>query len=413
MEQGSGFTAQSKTKVVWMFVAFCAVLMMVMAAMAIKNYKDSQNILTESVEERMLAIAVAARELIDGELFVSLNSAEDVESSSQALHTLSGLKSMANEVGAKYIYALKKIGDEYYFVFDTDSEIEGYFDSYTPGEVHLKAFQGINAAQAINMDDRWGSFATAAVPLYHNGILVGIVSADIEDGFIERNKDAQYRNVIILISLVGVMLVSMTVLLSVLLDRIRKMQAILFRQANYDKLTRLPNRQYLMDYLEVMTKDRSTGIFYLYFIDLDNFKSVNDTAGHDAGDALLQDIASFLISSQVSEGTKAFRPTAGALNVAARIGGDEFIIVSSAPANDEAACEYAAQLIEGLQTRVKNESIKRFNVGLSIGIAKYPDHSANFHVLLKYADIAMYHAKKENKNAFRMYEVDMKAKEEK
>jgi diguanylate cyclase (GGDEF)-like protein len=66
-----------------------------------------------------------------------------------------------------------------------------------------------------------------------------------------------------------------------------------------------------------------------------------------------------------------------------------------------------------LLEKVPDKNIKKYSVGFSIGIAMYPDHSKNFHVLLKYADIAMYHAKEGGKNAQLMYNDDMKAKDEK
>lgn len=138
---------------------------------------------------------------------------------------------------------------------------------------------------------------------------------------------------------------------------------------------------------------------------MDNFKLVNDNAGHDAGDELLRHIAQYLDST--AENAKSFRPSAGQLNIAARVGGDEFIQVVNGVDTAEKAAEVAKHLLENFQSEQIDRYIEKYKVGMSIGVALYPYHSANYHVLIKYADVAMYHAKHGGKNQYRIYTEEM------
>jgi len=405
------FTVKNRTGIFFVFLFFCILLMVLVSFFAVKNYGDSQEILQSSVNDRMIGIACAARENIDIEKFMSYNSLDDIMADDDYMDELNSLKNLASDVGAKYIYALKEIDGEYYFIYDTDPEVidkEGIYEAYEIEEVHERAFQGEIAAQASGTDDIYGSFSTAAVPLYYGGKLVGIISADIDDEHILDNENVQFWNMAVLIAIIGVMFVIMAVLLLIMLKRISTMQDLLYRQSRYDKLTSLPNRQYLLEYLEDISSREEK--YSLFFIDLDNFKQVNDTAGHDAGDELLRHIGEYISSAH--KNSKAFRPASGSLNVAARIGGDEFILVAPNLSEQESLV-FAQELVANLKNEVKNSNIEKFGVGLSVGVALFPEHSENFHVLLKYADIAMYHAKHAGKNMCFVYSMEMKAKDEK
>ena len=185
------------------------------------------------------------------------------------------------------------------------------------------------------------------------------------------------------------------------------MQKKLFDMANYDVLTGLPNRQYLMNYLTEISQKalEQQASFALLLIDLDNFKSVNDNAGHDAGDELLRDIAKYLDS--MNSNSKSFRPPPGLLNVSARIGGDEFIqIIYNVETIDEVE-KVAKKLLDNFRSHVNNRNVEKYHVGLSIGAALFPYHTNNYNVLIKYADIAMYNAKSGGKNAYCIYSDDM------
>ena len=402
------FNKEHQVKILAGFFAFCFILLSVMSFMVFKNYRETQKTLEGSIDERMVSLAMAAKETIDIEKFNSYNSLDDIENDPAYVKELVNLKALAGSVGAKYIYALKKIDDKYYFIYDTDPAIDAFFKEYIQVPDMIKeAFEGKHSA-AANIVDEYGSFSTGAIPLYYNEKLVGVVAADIDDHYFNENREKQFWNMAVLVGFIIGILVIMTLLLIFLLKQIKSMSDQLFKQAHYDKLTSLPNRQYLLEHL---TKMEDMNVRYsVFFIDLDNFKSVNDTAGHDAGDDLLKNIGNYL--SNASDKATAFRPASGALNVAARIGGDEFILVAPDLSEEEAE-KFAEELIDGLNKKIPDKNIKKFGIGFSIGIAMSPEHSKNFHVLLKYADIAMYHAKKSGKNACLIYNDEMADKDEK
>lgn len=127
------------------------------------------------------------------------------------------------------------------------------------------------------------------------------------------------------------------------------------------------------------------------FVDLDGFKSVNDTFGHDAGDSLLKEVAVRLRSC--------LRET----DTAGRIGGDEFLLVASEINSNEDAGLIADKIIKALTLPVFTGEAK-LEIGASIGIAVYPEHGNDAEILIKKADTAMYHVKKSGKNNFTFFE---------
>jgi GGDEF domain-containing protein len=203
-----------------------------------------------------------------------------------------------------------------------------------------------------------------------------------------------------------------------LMRKLKIMQERLMRMAHYDLVTGLPNRQYLIDHLEARLAADDKSPFALFFTDLDNFKTVNDRAGHDAGDALLKRIGEYLGAALDDPGaspgaSRVFRPSAGRLNVTARIGGDEFVLLVPGIESREAAAALAQAILDRFRRTLIDEHIGKYDVGLSIGAALFPAQSEDYHVILKYADIAMYHAKHAGKNDYRVYEDEMPQKREK
>lgn len=385
---------------------FFMIILSVVVGMNVKNTVELRGILEESVESQLISISLAAREILDVDAFIAYDNANVAEDPAYQA-TLAKLRQLCDSVGAEYIYALKEMDGEYVFVFDTDTEDEAIFIPYEIAEVHEEAFTGEDAADTMNVDDDYGSFNTGAVPIWKDGKIVGIISADIEDAYLERSyKSAMWNS----IALIGMLLFTMIIMLiSVirLIRKIRTMQDRLEYMAHYDNVTGLPNRQYLLDFLAKTIKSKVP--FALFFIDLDNFKRVNDNAGHDAGDELLRHIGHYLEDS--AEGTKSFRPSAGRLNIAARIGGDEFIQVVRDIDTVEKAEAAASKLLQNFKSQHTDRYIDKYDVGMSIGVALYPYHTENYHVLIKYADIAMYHAKNAGKNQFCIFQDEMAGEE--
>ena len=376
--------------------------------MTLKNTNDLQDILEESIKSELISASVAARGLLDVNKFMSYNSVDDIladEEDYQA--TLEKLRKLKRQIGVEYIYALKLIDGKYYFIFDTDEEITTLFDEYEISYVHERAFLGYNNAGVMNVTDEYGSFNTGAVPIWKQGQVVGIISADIVDEYVQESKAASSRNAIILVSALLLAMVALVTIVWLLLRNVWRIQDELFRMANFDVLTGLPNRQYLMTYLDALAERAllRDEPFAFLLIDLDNFKMVNDGAGHDAGDELLRHFALYMES--VHEHSKSFRPPAGILNVSARIGGDEFVqIVPGIGTTDEAEM-IAKKLLDNFTSQAIDRYIEKYEVGLSIGVALFPYHTDNINVLIKYADVAMYHAKRGGKRTFRLYSEDM------
>lgn len=167
--------------------------------------------------------------------------------------------------------------------------------------------------------------------------------------------------------------------------------------AHHDSLTNLPNRAQLQDRLEQAIKyaRRDRGQVAAMFIDLDNFKRINDTLGHRVGDALLKEVAIRLKHS--------VRP----VDVVARLGGDEFVIVIIGMDVLSNAAAAASRILESLRMpyRVENHEIQS---GASIGIAVFPSDSDNSESLMKNADIAMYHAKSQGRNTYQFFTQTMR-----
>ena len=384
-----------------------------------KNTEELTEITRASMEAQLIAVAQSASKLIDLEAYMHYTSPEAVQADKDThAQVLGALRSLGINVGAKYIYVLREIDGAYYFVFDTDTEVDTTFMSYQLSEVHERAFTGAWSAGIMNVQDEYGSFNTGAVPIYYAREIVGIVCVDYEDRFFsESMRTAEHNQIILVVTLLAV-LTTLTVFLLLLLHRLSAAQQDMRRLAQNDALTGLPNRVYLFEYLEELNHQRPQEPFALLFIDLDNFKMVNDSAGHDAGDELLRKIAGFLeeksrsFMKDVEEDAITFRPTAGLLNVSARVGGDEFIQVFPGATTEEDGRRIAEFLLKRFKTEVVSRYVDLYQVSLSIGVAMYPYHSDNHHVLIKYADTAMYHAKKSGKNQYRVYEDGLLGKDE-
>jgi diguanylate cyclase (GGDEF)-like protein/PAS domain S-box-containing protein len=168
--------------------------------------------------------------------------------------------------------------------------------------------------------------------------------------------------------------------------------------ANHDALTGLPNRLMFNQLLNqaIQSTKRHKKQLAIFFIDLDRFKIINDTLGHEAGDQLLQEIA------------RRFKETLRAVDVVGRFGGDEFVILIE-DFTDKTQVENVAHKI--LSAAIKPMVIvgEECRVTASIGISVYPEHGHDEQSLMKNADIAMYFAKEEGKNNYQFYNKDIKA----
>jgi predicted signal transduction protein with EAL and GGDEF domain/FixJ family two-component response regulator len=200
----------------------------------------------------------------------------------------------------------------------------------------------------------------------------------------------------------------------------KEAQAHIHRLAYFDGLTGLPNREWIHDYLQqslIEARHLNRGLALLY-IDLDQFKRINDTLGHETGDALLRQVAERLQAGLDLEGDgdepvvplDMGKPspsgTARARGRLARVGGDEFIVVLTGRTDIAQAQWAAARMLSILAAPFQQESYELV-VTPSIGIAMYPEHGSDAQSLLKNADGAMYEAKASGRNQLRVFDSSM------
>ncbi len=162
--------------------------------------------------------------------------------------------------------------------------------------------------------------------------------------------------------------------------------------AQHDFLTKLPNRVLLADRLiqAIAHAQRLSTQVALIFLDIDNFKNVNDTLGHNVGDAVLKEVAQRLLHCVRGSDT------------ICRLGGDEFVLLLQDLHNNQALGEVAQKLLKSAAMPFQIEQ-NLFQISLSIGIAVYPQDGESPETLLRHADVAMYRAKKSGKNNFHFY----------
>ncbi len=187
----------------------------------------------------------------------------------------------------------------------------------------------------------------------------------------------------------------------------KETEAHIHRLAYFDALTGLPNREWIGEYLNRTlgaSRDRAAPAALLY-VDLDQFKRINDTLGHPTGDALLQQVARRLavaLDLAAEPGVARATPAAGGVSAElARVGGDEFIVVLTGAAGQAEAERVASRILDALAAPYLQNGYELV-VTPSIGIAMYPEHGADAETLLKSADGAMYEAKAAGRNQFRV-----------
>jgi diguanylate cyclase (GGDEF)-like protein/PAS domain S-box-containing protein len=172
----------------------------------------------------------------------------------------------------------------------------------------------------------------------------------------------------------------------------RRVEEQVRHMAHHDALTQLPNRSLLQDRVgqAIARAKRKREQLALLFIDLDRFKSINDSLGHSVGDRLLQAVGARLLGCT------------RAADTVARIGGDEFVVLLGDVERPESARQVAQKLLEALSAPLELDG-HGLQVTPSIGIAVYPGDGEDVETLLRNADSAMYHAKREGRNNAQFY----------
>ncbi len=180
------------------------------------------------------------------------------------------------------------------------------------------------------------------------------------------------------------------------LTEFRQLESKIKRMAFFDTLTGLPNRNMINDRvpLALAHADRNGQKFAVLFLDMDDFKSVNDSLGHSIGDELLKEVALRLSGLLRGEDT------------VARIGGDEFVILLTGLKDINYSTRFAERIIAALKPVFKIDKHEIYS-SFSIGIAVYPTDGIDAETLFKCADSAMYRAKEQGKNSYYMHNPKM------
>lgn len=249
----------------------------------------------------------------------------------------------------------------------------------------IKQQPEIYTIETISIDDKSVQMALKYEPRYELWILSEIDHNQIVDDFIE-----SFISYVLIFVIVHVILF---LLFKIISHAEEKRSKDLIFQATHDELTKLPNRSYLQQSIQKWIYDKAPP-FSLYYLDMDHFKNINDSFGHQFGDILLVEFAK-RISAMVRKES-----------VVIRQGGDEFVILTYRT-DEEDILTHSQSILNEIS---KPYHIKQFSfvVGASIGIAKYPEHGTSLDMLLRAADIAMYEAKK-YKNSVRLFAPSMQS----
>ena len=249
----------------------------------------------------------------------------------------------------------------------------------------IKQQPEIYTIETTSIDDKSVQMALKYEPRYELWILSEIDHDQIVDDFIE-----SFISYVLIFVIVHVILF---LLFKIISHAEEKRSKDLIFQATHDELTKLPNRSYLQQSIQKWIYDKAPP-FSLYYLDMDHFKNINDSFGHQFGDILLVEFAK-RISAMVRKES-----------VVIRQGGDEFVILTYRT-DEEDILTHSQSILNEIS---KPYHIKQFSfvVGASIGIAKYPEHGTSLDMLLRAADIAMYEAKK-YKNSVRLFAPSMQS----
>ncbi|MCX7922704.1 MAG: EAL domain-containing protein [Clostridia bacterium] len=179
----------------------------------------------------------------------------------------------------------------------------------------------------------------------------------------------------------------------------KKAQEKIYYMAYYDILTDLPNRTLFVDKLNTVLEQAIKNSYKgaMMFMDLDNFKTINDTLGHVYGDQMLKSVVD-KIKTCINEG-----------DILARLGGDEFIILQPHIENTADVARLATKVLETFQQPLSLEG-REFYITASVGVTVFPNDGEDVQTLLKNADTAMYRAKELGKNNYQLYNQSMNAK---
>ena len=304
-----------------------------------------------------------------------------------------------------FIYLLYQDNNQVKFLLDASSQPPSEISQL--GEVFVEASDELKHVMNTRrpyvegpVTDHWGTWVSTRVPVTSTIHTPNFVMLSIDVAATDWNRLVLKKTIVPVITT----LIFLGILIGFFYQN-KVRDRLFFEQlhstselndlANNDALTGLPNRRLLEDRMIQALKSakRTQHIVAVLFLDLDNFKPVNDSYGHAVGDELLKTVAGRLIRLLREEDT------------VARIGGDEFIILLPKLRVEQQAIVTAEKIVSELAMpfNILGHSV---HIGASVGIVLYPRHDIDPYNLIKYADSAMYVAKRQGRNCYSIYTAD-------
>ncbi|MBS1164516.1 MAG: diguanylate cyclase/phosphodiesterase [Proteobacteria bacterium] len=262
-----------------------------------------------------------------------------------------------------------------------------------PAKYDTKALFGLPISGGLIpggvLDDTERYTAVRRIANYPASIVVSVATKTVDD------EVRTTRMPILIASLViCAIIVIVTALWSRQLRRERRQSSLQYRQARTDMMTGLANRLRLVEWLEALEHDEEAPPFALYFIDLDYFKTINDTLGHDVGDKLLTAVAARLTGALGNDSRLA------------RLGGDEFAIIRMEIDNEADALRFAGAIVSIIKRPFLIDG-QQLSITNSIGGAISPRDGRDLVSLLKSADLALFKAKADGRGAARIFSAEL------
>lgn len=295
---------------------------------------------------------------------------------------------------ARFVYLMRLKNNQILFMIDAENPTSK--DYSPPGQIYTNPTPELKAIFTNGkpfiegpLPDQWGNWVSALAPIFDpaTGKVIAISGIDINSNtWMQRLRFYQYSCIAISALLILLMLGSM--FLHNAVKHWQDAEEAVNKMARFDALTGLPNRYLINEMLlrAIETANRKNSKFALLFLDMDNFKWVNDNLGHSTGDKLLQVIATRL------------KQTLRSTDTVGRFGGDEFIFILEDLNDDCHAFPIAETIEQAISQPLFIAGLERFAIAASIGIAVYPKDGDTAEKLMSNADRAMYRAKKSTLN---------------
>jgi diguanylate cyclase (GGDEF)-like protein len=308
---------------------------------------------------------------------------------------------------------VKIFADSGQILFSTDPEEIGLFnrheyfsDAVAKGEVFTKIV--LKDEKSLEGQEMHSDVVETYVPIIEDGVLWGAFEIYYDITARKEQLDRLlFRSGAIIVTLalgfISVIIVTLTKESRNVAERERAQETIHYL-AHYDALTDLPNRFLYREHVSraLASAQRNNEKLAILFVDLDDFKRVNDSLGHDVGDILLREVATRFGNTLRKSDVLSRQGETDEITSIARFGGDEFIVLLSDIEGERDAAMAAGRILGALSEPLVVGD-HTFKVGASIGISVYPRDGEDFETLTKNADAAMYRAKRQGTGNFQFY----------